>query len=64
MSWAGTDYLPSGVDINDPRLSPLRVRLRTFPDCRPPISTPQVSTYCATRGKHMPMAMERAGVNV
>jgi acetyl esterase len=24
MSWAGTHYLPSGVDINDPRLSPLR----------------------------------------
>jgi len=24
MSWAGTHYLPSGVDINDPRMSPLR----------------------------------------
>jgi acetyl esterase len=24
MSWAGTHYLASGVDINDPRLSPLR----------------------------------------
>ena len=28
---------------------------RTFRDCLPPISTPQVSTYCATRGKHMPV---------
>jgi acetyl esterase len=24
MSWAGTHYLPPGVDLNDPRLSPLR----------------------------------------
>jgi acetyl esterase len=24
MIWAGTHYLPSGVDIMDPRLSPLR----------------------------------------
>ena len=24
MAWAGTHYLPSGVDIMDPRLSPLR----------------------------------------
>ena len=51
MSWAGTHYLPSGVDINDPRLSPLRAP--NLSGCRPPISTPQVSTYCATRGKHM-----------
>jgi acetyl esterase len=52
MSWAGTHYLPSGVNINDPRLSPLRA-----PDlcgCRLLLSTPQVSTYCATREKHMP----------
>jgi acetyl esterase len=24
MSWAGAHYLPTGVDLNDPRLSPLR----------------------------------------
>ena len=24
MSWAGAHYLPSGADLNDPRLSPLR----------------------------------------
>jgi hypothetical protein len=24
MSWAGTHYLPSGFDVSDPRLSPLR----------------------------------------
>jgi alpha/beta hydrolase fold len=24
MSWAGTHYLPSGFDVTDPRLSPLR----------------------------------------
>ena len=24
MRWAGTHYLPAGVDLNDPRLSPLR----------------------------------------
>ena len=28
------------------------------------ISTPQVSTYCATRGKHYADALERAGVRV
>jgi acetyl esterase len=52
MSWAGAHYLPPGVDINDPRLSPLRA-----PDLSglPPAHIiPQVSTYCATRGKHMP----------
>ena len=52
MSWAGTHYLPSGVDINDPRSD--RCERRTFLGCRPLLSTPQVSTYCATRGKHMP----------
>ena len=51
MSWAGTHYLPSGFDVSDPSFQPC-VR-RTFRDCLPPISTPQVSTYCATRGKHM-----------
>jgi acetyl esterase len=52
MSWAGTHYLPSGVDINDPRLSPLRA-----PDLSglPPALIHTAGTYCATRGKHMPM---------
>ncbi len=32
----------------------MRCVRRTFQDCRPPISTLRVSTYCATRAKHMP----------
>ena len=54
MSWAGTHYLPSGFDVSDPRLSPLRAPdLSGLPPAH--IFTPQVSTYCATRGKHMPV---------
>ena len=34
MSWAGAHYRPPGVDINDPRLSPLRAP--DLPGCRLP----------------------------
>ena len=62
MSWAGTHYLPSGVDINDPRLSPLRA-----PDLSglPPalIHTAGFDLLC-DEGKAYADALERAGVKV
>jgi acetyl esterase/lipase len=62
MSWAGTHYLPSGVDINDPRLSPLRA-----PDLSglPPAHI-HTAGYDLLRdeGKAYADALERAGVKV
>jgi hypothetical protein len=51
MSWAGNHYLPLGVDLSDPRLSPLRA-----PDLSGlPPALIHTAGYCATKGKHMPM---------
>ena len=62
MSWAGTHYLPSGVDLNDPRLSPLRA-----PDLS---GLPPAHIHTAgfdllrDEGKAYADALERAGVRV
>ena len=62
MSWAGTHYLPSGVDISDPRLSPLRA-----PDLSglPPAHI-HTAGYDLLRdeGKAYADALECVGVNV
>jgi acetyl esterase len=62
MSWAGTHYLSSGTDINDPRLSPLRApNLSGLPPAH--IHT---AGYDLLRdeGKAYADALERAGVSV
>ena len=62
MSWAGTHYLPSGIDINDPRLSPVRA-----PDLS---GLPPAHAHTAgfdllrDEGKAYADALERAGVRV
>jgi acetyl esterase len=62
MSWAGTHYLPSGIDINNPRLSPLRA-----PDLS---GLPPAHIHTAgfdllrDEGKAYADALERAGVKV
>jgi acetyl esterase len=62
MSWAGAHYLPSGVDINDPRLSPLRA-----PDLSGlPPAVIHIAGFDLLRdeGKAYADALERAGVKV
>jgi acetyl esterase/lipase len=62
MSWAGTHYLPSGFDRNDPRLSPLRAAdLSGLPPAH--IHT---AGYDILRdeGQAYADALERAGVKV
>ena len=62
MSWAGTHYLASGVDINDPRLSQLRA-----PDLSGlPPALIQTAGFDLLRdeGKAYAEALERAGVKV
>ena len=62
MSWAGTHYLPSGVDINDPRLSPLRAPdLSGLP---PALIHTAGFDLLRDEGKAYADALERAGVNV
>jgi acetyl esterase len=62
MSWADGHYLPSGTDMNDPRLSPLRA-----PDLS---GLPPAHIHTAgfdilrDEGKAYADALERAGVNV
>jgi acetyl esterase len=62
MSWAGAHYLPSGADLNDPRLSPLRA-----PDLSGlPAAVIHTAGYDLLRdeGKAYADALERAGVEV
>jgi acetyl esterase len=62
MSWAGAHYLPSGADLNDPRLSPLRA-----PDLSGlPPAVIHTAGYDLLRdeGKAYADALERAGVKV
>jgi len=62
MSWAGTHYLPPGIDIDDPRLSPLRA-----PDLSGlPLALIHTAGFDLLRdeGKAYADALERAGVNV
>ena len=62
MSWAGNHYLPLGVDLNDPRLSPLRA-----PDLSGlPAAYIHTAGFDLLRdeGKAYADALERAGVNV
>ena len=62
MTWAGTHYLPSGVDINDPRLSPLRAPdLSGLP---PALIHTAGFDLLRDEGKAYADALERAGVNV
>jgi acetyl esterase len=62
MTWAGTHYLPAGVDLNDPRLSPLRaVDLSGLPPAH--IHTAGFDPL-RDEGKAYADALERAGVNV
>ena len=62
MSWAGTHYLPSGFDVSDPRLSPLRA-----PDLS---GLPPAHIHTAgfdllrDEGQAYAGALERAGVKV
>jgi acetyl esterase len=62
MSWAGNHYLPSGVDINDPRLSPLRAPdLSQLP---PALIHTAGFDLLRDEGKAYADALERAGVKV
>jgi acetyl esterase len=62
MSWAGNHYLPSGFDINDPRLSPLRAPdLSGLPPAR--IHTAGFDIL-RDEGKAYADALSAAGVNV
>ena len=57
MSWAGTHDLPSSVDINDPRLSPLRAPdLSGLP---PALIHTAGFDLLRDEGKHMPMHRTR-----
>ena len=53
MIWAGTHYLPSGVDIMDPRLSPLRAL--DFQDFLRRTFTQPDTIHFATKPKITPM---------
>ena len=62
MSWAVTHYLPSGVDLNDPRQSPLHTPdLSGLPPCH--IHTAGFDLL-RDEGKAYADALERAGVDV
>jgi acetyl esterase len=62
MRWAGTHYLPAGVDLNDPRLSPLRAAdLSGLPTAH--IHTAGFDPL-RDEGKAYADALERAGVKV
>jgi acetyl esterase len=62
MSWAGNHYLPSGVDISDPRLSPLRAPdLSGLP---PALIHTAGFDLLRDEGKAYADALERAGVKV
>jgi acetyl esterase len=62
MRWAATHYLPAGVDLNDPRLSPLRVAdLSGLPTAH--IHTAGFDPL-RDEGKAYADALERAGVKV
>ena len=62
MSWAGTHYLASGVDINDPRLSPLRApNLSGLP---PALIHTAGFDLLRDEGQAYAGALERAGVKV
>ena len=62
ISWAGAHYLPLGVDINDPRLSPLRApSLSGLPPAH--IHTAGFDIL-REEGKAYADALERAGVKV
>ena len=62
MSWAAIHYLPAGVDLNDPRLSPLRAQdLSGLPPCH--IHTAGFDLL-RDEGKAYADALERAGTNV
>jgi len=62
MRWAGTHYLPAGVDLNDPLLSPLRAAdLSDLPPAH--IHTAGFDPL-RDEGKAYAEALERAGVKV
>ncbi len=62
MTWAGTHYLPAGIDLNDPRLSPLRAAdLSGLPTAH--IHTAGFDPL-RDEGKAYADALERAGVKV
>src|SRR6516165_9254486 len=62
MSWAAIHYLRAGVDLNDPRLSPLRAQdLSGLPPCH--IHTAGFDLL-RDEGKAYADALERAGNNV
>jgi acetyl esterase len=62
MRWAATHYLPAGVDLNDPRLSPLRAAdLSGLPTAH--IHTAGFDPL-RDEGKAYADALERAGVKV
>jgi acetyl esterase/lipase len=62
MSWAGAHYLPSGVDINDPRLSPLRAP--EFSGLPPAVIHTAGFDLLRDEGKAYADALEGAGVKV